>query len=221
RHPLRALAPGAGRRRGRRRDERAGQAQRALRAALRLPVRRLGERAHEGRDRDGPARTPDARSRARARGRGRGISRDRRRPAPRAPMTGTEISYGKAHVVFYRLGGRDLAPLAASVDVDVTGERFPRAYTEGDHRAVVSPATRTRAFPSSWIARSRSISMRGGGTPTCATASARGSVSWDRARSATRSSGPSTSSTAARSSTSCTRWAVAFLPLTLSSRRSS
>lgn len=56
-------------------------------------------------------------------------------------MTGTEISYGKAHVVFYRLGGRDLAPLAASVDVDVTGERFLRAYTEGDNREVVATDT--------------------------------------------------------------------------------
>lgn len=53
----------------------------------------------------------------------------------------TEISYGKAHVVFYRLGGRDIAPLAASVDVDVFGKRFLAAYTEGDNREVVATDT--------------------------------------------------------------------------------
>ncbi|MDQ2914397.1 MAG: urate oxidase [Chloroflexota bacterium] len=56
-------------------------------------------------------------------------------------MTSTEISYGKAHVVFYRLGGRDLAPLAASVDIDVFGKRFLSAYTEGDNREVVATDT--------------------------------------------------------------------------------
>lgn len=55
-------------------------------------------------------------------------------------MTTTEISYGKAHVVFYRLGG-DIAPLAASVDVDVVGKRFLAAYTEGDNREVVATDT--------------------------------------------------------------------------------
>jgi len=56
-------------------------------------------------------------------------------------MTTTEISYGKAQVVFYRLGGHDIAPLAASVDVDVFGKRFLPAYTEGDNREVVATDT--------------------------------------------------------------------------------
>ena len=56
-------------------------------------------------------------------------------------MTSTEISYGKAHVVFYRLGGRDLPPLAASIDVDVFGKRFLAAYSEGDNREVVATDT--------------------------------------------------------------------------------
>jgi urate oxidase/2-oxo-4-hydroxy-4-carboxy-5-ureidoimidazoline decarboxylase len=56
-------------------------------------------------------------------------------------VTSTEISYGKAHVVFYRLGGRDVAPLAASVDIDVFGKRFLAAYTEGDNREVVATDT--------------------------------------------------------------------------------
>ena len=56
-------------------------------------------------------------------------------------MTMTEISYGKAHVVFYRLGDRNIAPLAASVDVDVFGKRFLPAYTEGDNREVVATDT--------------------------------------------------------------------------------
>jgi urate oxidase len=56
-------------------------------------------------------------------------------------MTATQISYGKARVVFYRLGGRGVSPLAASVDVDVFGERFLRAYTEGDNREVVATDT--------------------------------------------------------------------------------
>jgi urate oxidase/2-oxo-4-hydroxy-4-carboxy-5-ureidoimidazoline decarboxylase len=56
-------------------------------------------------------------------------------------VTSTEISYGKAHVVFYRMGGRDLAPLAASVDIDVFGKRFVAAYTEGDNREVVATDT--------------------------------------------------------------------------------
>jgi urate oxidase/2-oxo-4-hydroxy-4-carboxy-5-ureidoimidazoline decarboxylase len=56
-------------------------------------------------------------------------------------MTSTEISYGKAHVVFYRLGGRDIAPLAAAIDVDVFGKRFLAAYTEGDNREVVATDT--------------------------------------------------------------------------------
>lgn len=55
-------------------------------------------------------------------------------------MTSSQISYGKARVVFYRLAGRD-APLAASVDIDVFGERFLSAYTEGDNRNVVATDT--------------------------------------------------------------------------------
>ena len=38
-------------------------------------------------------------------------------------MTTSEIRYGKARVTFYRLGGA-VPPLAASVDIDVFGERF-------------------------------------------------------------------------------------------------
>ena len=56
-------------------------------------------------------------------------------------MSAREISYGKSRVVFYRLGGRDLAPLAAAIDVDVFGERFLAAYTEGDNRDVVATDT--------------------------------------------------------------------------------
>jgi urate oxidase len=56
-------------------------------------------------------------------------------------VTSTEISYGKAHVVFYRLAGRGVAPFAASVDVDVFGKRFLAAYTEGDNREVVATDT--------------------------------------------------------------------------------
>ncbi|HKC90676.1 MAG TPA: hypothetical protein VKE23_05045 [Candidatus Limnocylindria bacterium] len=56
-------------------------------------------------------------------------------------MTSTEISYGKAHVLFYRLGGADVAPFAASVDIDVFGNRFVGAYTEGDNREVVATDT--------------------------------------------------------------------------------
>jgi urate oxidase / 2-oxo-4-hydroxy-4-carboxy-5-ureidoimidazoline decarboxylase len=56
-------------------------------------------------------------------------------------VTSTEISYGKAHVLFYRLGGRDIAPLAAAVDIDVFGKRFLAAYTEGDNREVVATDT--------------------------------------------------------------------------------
>jgi urate oxidase len=56
-------------------------------------------------------------------------------------VTTTEISYGKAHVVFYRLGGPAVAPLAASVDIDVFGKRFLAAYTEGDNREVIATDT--------------------------------------------------------------------------------
>jgi urate oxidase / 2-oxo-4-hydroxy-4-carboxy-5-ureidoimidazoline decarboxylase len=53
----------------------------------------------------------------------------------------TVISYGKAHVVFFRVGGSGVAPLAAAVDVDVFGERFLSAYTRGDNREVVATDT--------------------------------------------------------------------------------
>src|SRR5207237_9734495 len=64
-----------------------------------------------------------------------------RRLAANAPVPSTEISYGKARVVFYRLAGRNAPPLAASVDIDVFGERFLSAYTEGDNRSVVATDT--------------------------------------------------------------------------------
>ena len=53
----------------------------------------------------------------------------------------TVISYGKSHVVFFRLRGDGVAPLAAAVDVDVFGERFISAYTKGDNREVVATDT--------------------------------------------------------------------------------
>jgi len=52
----------------------------------------------------------------------------------------TEISYGKKRVVFYRLAKRS-APFAASVTIDVFGERFLDAYTEGDNSEVVATDT--------------------------------------------------------------------------------
>ena len=55
-------------------------------------------------------------------------------------MTTSEIRYGKARVTFYRLGGA-VPPLAASVDIDVFGERFLAAYTEGDNSQVVATDT--------------------------------------------------------------------------------
>lgn len=53
----------------------------------------------------------------------------------------SEISYGKARVVFYRVGGADTPPLAAAVDIDVFGERFMAAYTHGDNTSVVATDT--------------------------------------------------------------------------------
>src|SRR5206468_3556153 len=44
-------------------------------------------------------------------------------------------------VLFYRFGGRELPPLAASIDVDVFGKRFLAAYSEGDNREVVATDT--------------------------------------------------------------------------------
>jgi len=52
-----------------------------------------------------------------------------------------EIRYGKARVVFFRLARRSAPPFAASVDIDVFGERFLAAYTEGDNREVVATDT--------------------------------------------------------------------------------
>jgi urate oxidase len=52
-----------------------------------------------------------------------------------------EIQYGKTRVVFYRLAKRYASPFAASVTVDVFGERFGAAYTEGDNREVVATDT--------------------------------------------------------------------------------
>ncbi len=68
-----------------------------------------------------------------------------------------EIAYGKAGVAFYRsyatplrgitpipespFRGRDNALFAASIDVDVLGDSFRAAYTEGDNRMVVATDT--------------------------------------------------------------------------------
>ena len=56
-------------------------------------------------------------------------------------MTGMEIQYGKTRVVFFRLAKRSAPPFAASVTIDVFGERFDAAYTEGDNREVVATDT--------------------------------------------------------------------------------
>jgi urate oxidase/2-oxo-4-hydroxy-4-carboxy-5-ureidoimidazoline decarboxylase len=56
-------------------------------------------------------------------------------------MTPMEIQYGKTRVIFFRLAKRSAAPFAASVTVDVFGERFGAAYTEGDNREVVATDT--------------------------------------------------------------------------------
>jgi len=52
-----------------------------------------------------------------------------------------EIQYGKTRVIFFRLAKRSAAPFAASVTIDVFGERFGAAYTEGDNREVVATDT--------------------------------------------------------------------------------
>src|SRR6266508_2228714 len=52
-----------------------------------------------------------------------------------------EIQYGKTRVVFFRLGKRAAPPFAASVTIDVFGERSGAAYTEGDNREVVATDT--------------------------------------------------------------------------------
>ena len=56
------------------------------------------------------------------------------------PMTEYAISYGKAEVPVYRRGaaGRDNALLAAHVSVEVLGDNFLPAYTEGDNSMVVA-----------------------------------------------------------------------------------
>jgi urate oxidase len=51
------------------------------------------------------------------------------------------IQYGKTRVVFFRLAKRYAPPFAASVTIDVFGERFGAAYTEGDNREVVATDT--------------------------------------------------------------------------------
>jgi urate oxidase/2-oxo-4-hydroxy-4-carboxy-5-ureidoimidazoline decarboxylase len=56
-------------------------------------------------------------------------------------VTAMEIQYGKTRVVFFRLGKRSAPPFAASVTIDVFGERFGAAYTEGDNREVVATDT--------------------------------------------------------------------------------
>ena len=56
-------------------------------------------------------------------------------------MTPMEIQYGKTRVVFFRLAKRAAPPFAASVTIDVFGERFAAAYTEGDNREVVATDT--------------------------------------------------------------------------------
>ena len=52
-----------------------------------------------------------------------------------------EIRYGKTRVVFFRLARRSAPPFAASVDIDVFGERFKDSYTKGDNREVVATDT--------------------------------------------------------------------------------
>ncbi len=52
-----------------------------------------------------------------------------------------EIRYGKTRVVFFRLARRSAPPFAASVDIDVFGERFAASYTEGDNTEVVATDT--------------------------------------------------------------------------------
>ena len=52
-----------------------------------------------------------------------------------------EIRYGKTRVVFFRLAKRSAPPFAASVDIDVFGERFADSYTRGDNREVVATDT--------------------------------------------------------------------------------
>ena len=56
-------------------------------------------------------------------------------------MTPMEIQYGKTRVIFFRLARRSAPPFAASVTIDVFGERFSTAYTEGDNREVVATDT--------------------------------------------------------------------------------
>jgi urate oxidase/2-oxo-4-hydroxy-4-carboxy-5-ureidoimidazoline decarboxylase len=56
-------------------------------------------------------------------------------------MTPMEIQYGKTRVVFFRLAKHSAPPFAASVTIDVFGERFAAAYTEGDNRDVVATDT--------------------------------------------------------------------------------
>jgi len=56
-------------------------------------------------------------------------------------VTPMEIQYGKTRVIFFRLAKHSAPPFAASVTIDVFGERFGAAYTEGDNREVVATDT--------------------------------------------------------------------------------
>ena len=56
-------------------------------------------------------------------------------------MSPMEIQYGKTRVIFFRIGKGEIPPFAASVTIDVFGERFVAAYTEGDNREVVATDT--------------------------------------------------------------------------------
>jgi urate oxidase / 2-oxo-4-hydroxy-4-carboxy-5-ureidoimidazoline decarboxylase len=56
-------------------------------------------------------------------------------------VTPMEIQYGKTRVVFFRLAKDSAPPFAASVTIDVFGERFAAAYTEGDNSEVVATDT--------------------------------------------------------------------------------
>ena len=56
-------------------------------------------------------------------------------------MRPMEIQYGKTRVIFFRLAKHSAPPFAASVTIDVFGERFAAAYTEGDNREVVATDT--------------------------------------------------------------------------------
>src|SRR5918997_1019083 len=113
--------------------------QHGLPRAVRLPVRDLRARARQGFDprlrRGAPAERPRERDRRRPRG-----DRQDRRAAVRGPV---KITYGKLRVPLQRVVARDARHelLAAEVSVEVLGENFLAAYTEGDNREVVATDT--------------------------------------------------------------------------------